>query len=79
MNPLSWPVVCGALIITSPALYGALVSGTVSLDVALVRLGLCAVGIWIVLSLAASLTTDALAATRRERADDAATEEMPTV
>ena len=77
MSPLSWPVTCGALVVASPALYGALVSGTVSLDVALVRLGLCALGIWVVLSRASSLTTDALAATRRERADEAATEELP--
>jgi hypothetical protein len=61
MSPLSWPVVVGTLAVGSPALYAALASGTLSPDVALVRVLLCAVGVWAVCSLVASLATKAVA------------------
>ncbi|HEU5038099.1 MAG TPA: hypothetical protein VFT70_13915 [Nocardioides sp.] len=62
MHPLSWPVLLGTLLVGSPALYAAQVAGTLSPDVALVRLLLCAAGVWAVCSVVASLTSDALAA-----------------
>ncbi|MGZ4448595.1 MAG: hypothetical protein ACXVWZ_00895 [Nocardioides sp.] len=67
MSPLSWPVLGASLLVASPALYAWLVEGTVSVDTAFVRLAIVAGGAWAVLSVAASLTTDALAATRRQR------------
>ena len=69
MNLLSWPVIIGAVVIGSPALWAALVDGTLSTDVALMRIGLCGVGIWIVLSVVASLGSQALASTRRSQAE----------
>ena len=67
MNLLSWPVIIGAVVIGSPALWAALVDGTLSTDVALMRVGVCGVGIWIVLSVVASLGSQALANTRRSQ------------
>jgi len=69
MNLLSWPVIIGAVVIGSPALWAALVDGTLSTDVALMRVGVCGVGIWIVLSVVASLGSQALASTRRSQAE----------
>lgn len=69
MNLLSWPVIIGAVVIGSPALWAALVDGTLSTDVALMRVGVCGVGIWIVLSVIASLGSQALASTRRSQAE----------
>ena len=69
MNLLSWPVIIGAVVIGSPALWAALVDGTLSTDVALMRIGVCGVGIWIVLSVVASLGSQALASTRRSQAE----------
>jgi len=69
MNLLSWPVIIGAVVIGSPALWAALVDGTLSTDVALMRVGVCGVGIWIVLSVVASLGSQALANTRRAQAE----------
>jgi hypothetical protein len=69
MNLLSWPVIIGAVVIGSPALWAALVDGTLSTDVALLRVGVCGVGIWIVLSVVVSLGSQALASTRRSQAE----------
>ena len=62
MSPLSWPVLVGTLLVGSPALYAAQVAGTLSPDVALVRLLLCAAGVWAVCSMVASFANDAVAA-----------------
>ena len=62
MSPFSWPVVLGTLLVGSPALYAAQVAGTLSPDVAVVRLLLCAAGVWAVCSMVASLAGDAVAA-----------------
>ena len=62
MSPFSWPVLVGTLVVGSPALYAAQVAGTLSPDVALVRLLLCALGVWAVCSVVASLADDAVAA-----------------
>ena len=67
MNLLSWPVIIGAVVIGSPALWAALVDGTLSTDVALMRVGVCGVAVWIVLSVVASLGSQALANTRRSQ------------
>ena len=76
MSPLSWPVVVGTLLVGSPALYAAQVSGTLSPDVALVRLLVCMAGVWLACSVVASLTEGAVEANRRaERAAAAALEE----
>lgn len=69
MNLLSWPVIIGAVVVGSPALWAALVEGTLSMDVALMRVGLCGVGIWVVLSVITSLGSEALASTRRSQAE----------
>jgi hypothetical protein len=61
MSPLSLPVVAGTLVVGSPALYAAQVSGTLSPDVALGRLLVCALGVWAVCSFVASLATSAVA------------------
>lgn len=69
MNPFSWPVLVGTLLVGSPALYAAQVAGTLSPDVALVRLLLCAAGVWVVCSMVASLAHDAVAANEAAAAD----------
>src|SRR5262245_49944331 len=46
MSPLSWPVLLGTLLVGSPALYAAQVSGTLSPDVALTRLLICLAAVW---------------------------------
>ena len=56
MSPLSWPVLVGAVLIGSPALWAAYVSGTLSPDVAALRLGLCVLLTWAALSIVASLS-----------------------
>jgi hypothetical protein len=48
-------VVLGTLLVGSPALWAAQVDRTLSPDVALVRLLVCAVGVWAVVSLGAVL------------------------
>lgn len=55
MSPLSWPVVIGTLLVGSPALWAAQVAGTLSPDVALIRLLVCAVGVWVTVSLVVEL------------------------
>ncbi|HEY0952210.1 hypothetical protein [Nocardioides sp.] len=62
MSPISWPVVTGTLVVGSPAIYAAQVAGTLSVDTALVRLLLCAVGVWAIASMVASLSSSAVAA-----------------
>jgi hypothetical protein len=69
MNPFSWPVLAGTLLVGSPALYAAQVAGTLSPDVALLRLLLCAAGVWTVCSVVASLADDAVAANRAAAAE----------
>lgn len=83
MNPLSWPVVAGTLVVGSPALYAAQVSGTLSPDVALVRLLICMAGVWLVCSVVASLVEGTVAANKVADAADAEgptdTAELPVV
>lgn len=67
MNPISWPVVTGTLLVGSPAIYAARVAGTLSVDTALVRLMLCAVGVWAVCSLVASLSKQAVESNRAQQ------------
>jgi hypothetical protein len=82
MSPLSWPVMIGTLVVGSPALYAAQVSGTLSPDVALVRLLICMAGVWLVCSIVASLVEGTVAANKvadnvADDADD--TTEFPAV
>jgi len=67
MSPISWPVVTGTLVVGSPAIYAAQVAGTLSVDAALVRLLLCAVGVWAIASMVASLSSSAVAANQAAR------------
>lgn len=67
MSPLSWPVLTGAALVGSPAIWAASVTGTLSPDVALVRLLICMAGVWMALSIVASLTESAADARRAER------------
>jgi hypothetical protein len=60
MSPFSWPVLIGTLVVGSPALYAAQVSGTLSPDVALVRLLICMAGVWLVCAIVASLVESAV-------------------
>ena len=64
MSPMSWPVVTGTLAVGSPALYAAQVSGTLSPDVALVRLLICMAGVWLVCTVVASLVEGTVAANK---------------
>jgi hypothetical protein len=77
VNPFSWPVLVGTLLVGSPALYAAQVAGTLSPDVALVRLLLCAAGVWVVCSMVASLATDAVAANKAAAATAEAEMQRP--
>ena len=47
MSPLSLPVLGGAALISSPALYGAFVDGTTTMQTALTRFLVCAVLCWV--------------------------------
>jgi hypothetical protein len=69
MSPLSWPVVIGTLLVGSPALYAAQVSGTLSPDVAAVRLLICMAAVWVACSIVASLTESAVAANKLAEAE----------
>ena len=71
MSPLSWPVVIGTLVVGSPALYAAQVSGTLSPDVALVRLLICMAGVWLACSVVASLVEGTVAANKLAAVADA--------
>ena len=64
MSLLSWPVMIGTLAVGSPALYAAQVSGTLSPDVALVRLLICMAGVWLVCSVVASMVEGTVAANK---------------
>jgi hypothetical protein len=55
MSPLSLPVLGGAAVMTSPALYGAFVDGTTTMETALTRFLVCAVLCWIGVSALTSL------------------------
>ena len=87
MSPFSWPVLIGTLAVSSPALYAAQVSGTLSPDVALVRLLICMAGVWLACAVVASLVEGAVAsnnmAAAAEEAELAAlaaeTAELPVV
>jgi hypothetical protein len=68
MSPISWPVLTGTLLVGSPAIYAARVAGTLSVDTALVRLMLCAVGVWVVCSMVVSLSTQAVEANQAQQA-----------
>lgn len=66
MSPLSGPVLIGAAVVASPALYAGLVDGSLPLDVALTRY-LIAVGIcWAVLSVVVEFAFPAAGATRSQ-------------
>ena len=69
MSPLSWPVIIGTVLVGSPALWAAQVTGTLSPDVALVRLLVCLVGVWAVCSLVASIAESTVAANERATED----------
>lgn len=78
MSLLSWPVVLGTLALGSPALWAAQVSGTLSPDVALMRLLVCLGAVWVALSLVATLSEHTIAANNLTQAGvDSATD--PTV
>lgn len=62
MSPFSWPVVLGTIAVGSPALWAAQVSGTLSPDVALVRLLVCLGGVWAAFSAVAMLSARAVQA-----------------
>lgn len=74
MSPLSWPVLTGTLLVGSPALYAAKVSGTLSPDVAVVRLAICLGVVWLACSVFASLVESAVAANRLAEAEAEAAE-----
>ncbi|MBA2955761.1 hypothetical protein GON03_15610 [Nocardioides sp. MAH-18] len=57
MSPFSWPVVLGTIVVSSPALWAAQVSGTLSPDVALLRLLVCLGAVWVAFSVVAMLAT----------------------
>ena len=69
MSPLSWPVLTGTLLVGSPALYAAKVSGTLSPDVAVVRLLVCLGAVWLACSVVSSLVESAVAANRLAEAE----------
>lgn len=61
---MSWPVIGAAVLVGSPAAWAALVTGTLSPDVAMVRIALCVLGAWLALSVVASLSEQAQADNR---------------
>jgi hypothetical protein len=75
MSPLSWPVMIGTLAVGSPALYAAQVSGTLSPDVALVRLLICMAGVWLVCAVVASMVEGTVAANKLAAVAEAAADE----
>ena len=80
MSPLSWPVLVGTLVVGSTALYAARVTGTLSPDVALVRLLICLAGVWLACTVVASLAQGAVAANQRAAETDLTeTAELPIV
>jgi cytochrome bd-type quinol oxidase subunit 2 len=78
MSPISWPVVTGTLLVGSPAIYAAQVAGTLSPDAAMVRLLLCAIGVWAVCSMFSSFSTQAVEANQAQQraAEQAAAKEL---
>lgn len=62
MSPFSWPVLLGTLLVGSPALWAAQVSGTLSPDVAIIRLLVCMGAVWAGCSLVAGLAAGTVAA-----------------
>lgn len=72
MSPLSGPVVLGTLVVGSPALYAAS-TGTMAVNVALLRVLVCLVVVWAACSLVADLVQSAVASNRAadRLADDA--------
>lgn len=55
MSPLSLPVLGGAAVVSSPALWGALVDGTTTTQAALGRYLVCVLVCWVVLAFVAML------------------------
>ncbi|MEP9362271.1 hypothetical protein ABLE68_04835 [Nocardioides sp. CN2-186] len=53
------------MLVGSPALYAAQVTGTLSPDVAMVRLMVCLVGVWAACSLVVSIAQNTVAANER--------------
>lgn len=74
MSPLSWPVLGGAALLSSPALYRAFVLGTTSTDVALTRFLVTLAVWWAVLAFVAMLIGPA-PKPERVAVDDQAPEE----
>jgi hypothetical protein len=70
VSPLSWPVLAGAALIGSPALWAAYVSGTLSPDVAALRLAVCVLITWAGLSVLAALTREEPADQEMQRPAD---------
>jgi hypothetical protein len=62
----------GTLAVGSPALYAAQVSGTLSPDVALVRLLICMAGVWLVCAVVASMVEGTVAANKLAAVAEAA-------
>ena len=56
-SPVSAPVLGSGALLASPALWAAFVDGTMSMETAIVRLGVAVLVSWIGLSLLASLLT----------------------
>lgn len=55
MSPMSWPVILGTILVGSPALWAAQVSGTLSADVAMMRLLICLAAVWATCTVVATL------------------------
>jgi hypothetical protein len=62
VSPLSWPVVAGALLLGSPALWATAVTRTLPTDPAAARVGLCLLASWAALSVVTALSERALSA-----------------
>ena len=75
MSPVSWPVIGATLLLGAPAIWAAAVDGTLSPDVAALRVGLCLLAAWAALSVAASLSDSALAGRPALAADEDAAKE----
>jgi len=69
----------GTLAVGSPALYAAQVSGTLSPDVALVRLLICMAGVWLVCSVVASMVEGTVASNKLAAVASAAADESESV
>lgn len=81
MSPLSVPVLGGATLVASPALWSSLVDGTMPLDVALTRYLVAVLICWVVLSVVAEFAFPAPGAVNLQPAEagtEAETEPVET-